>query len=570
MIAEAKPVKTWSMEEVAELQFYEFPGGYSPHKTRGDCHFDVRAAWLAVNFGPQFFRHVKGAKGGQPLELEKWQAALIAAIFGWKRPDGLRRYRVVYLEVGRGNGKSTLCIIIVGILLYIDDEPGADIFSAAGARDQAREVFGPFKLNVLGNPELNAISQAYQNSITRLDETTGLPVGVYKAISADADFQHGGSPHGIIFDELHVQPNRDLWDVLETGKIKRRQPLTVAITTAGFDRHSICYQQREYGEKVRDGVVNDIEFFPAIYAAEAKDDWTNPETWRKANPNMGVSIREEDIAKECQKAKEMPGYENTFKRLHLNIWTEQAVRWIPLDKWQACGGELPDLDGQPCWGGMDLSTTNDLSALVLAFRREGGGIDLLTKLWAPEEGARMRARRDRAPYLEWHAKGVLSLTPGNVVDYDIIRRDVNQLAEIYNIQEIAIDRWNATQITTQLMGDGIEIYAHGQGYASMNGPAKEFEKLVCGAQLRHGDNPALAWMASHVAIEQDAAGNIKPSKKKSTERIDGIVAAVMAVGRATIGVDGTSIYETRGIAELEGSSTEPQSVWTTSDWDLED
>lgn len=530
------PPERWTAEKVAELQYYRFPGGYSAHETRGNCTFDLKAARQAVNFGPRYFKHVKGAKGGEPIELEEWQAALIAAIFGWKQPDGTRRYRTVYLEVARGNGKSTLCVIIVGILLYLDDEPGADIYSAAGSRDQAREVFGPFKLNVLGSPTLSKVSQPYQNSVTRLGKSTGLPIGVYKAISADADFQHGGSPHGIIFDELHVQPNRDLWDVLQTGKIKRRQPLTVAITTAGFDRLSICYEQRTYAEKVRDGSVNDIEFLPAIYAAEAGDDWTKPETWRKANPNMGVSIREEDIAKECEKAKEMPGYENTFKRLHLDIWTEQDVRWIPLEKWRLGSDPLPDLTGQECWAGLDLSTTTDLTALVLAFNRPDGGMYLLLYLWAPEESARQRARRDRAPYLDWAAQGFLTLTPGNVVDYDRVRLDVLKLWEQYNIRLLAIDRWNAAQLTTQLDGDGVAIHPHGQGYASMSAPAKEFERMVCGGELQHGGNPAFEWMAGNVSIEQDAAGNIKPSKKKSTERIDGIVAAVMAVGLASANV----------------------------------
>jgi phage terminase large subunit-like protein len=562
------PAQRWTRAKVKELQFYVFPGGYSAHETRGDCTFDLEAAYRAVNFGPLFFKHVKGEKGGQPIELEEWQAALIACMFGYKRPDGTRRYRMVYLEVPRGNGKSTLCVIIVGILLYIDDEPGADIFSAAGSRDQAKEVFNPFKLNVLGNADLCAISQPYQNSVTRLDETTGLPIGVYKAISAEAGLQHGGSPHGIIFDELHVQPDSELWDVLQTGKIKRTQPLTVAITTAGFDRNSICYIQHEYAEKVRDGLVTDQEFLPAIYAADRKADWTDPQTWRDANPNIGVSIKEAALAVECAKAKEMPSYENTFKRLHLNIWTEADVRWITFDKWQLGDEEVPDLTGCECWGGMDLSSTTDLSSLVLAFKRPDGGLYLLCWLWAPEEQARQRAKRDRAPYLEWANQGFLTLTPGSVVDYDRIRADVNEIGKQYNIREIAIDRWNSTQLTSQLMGDGFEMALHGQGYASMSGPAKEFEAMVCSGSLQHGGNPALAWMASNVAIEQDAAGNIKPSKKKSVERIDGIVAAVMAVGRAVIAGE-SSIYDTQGIATVASAAEQQRAWWQTNEDDDE-
>lgn len=525
------PVK-WTVKQVEKLQHWKFPGGYSAYETRGDCTFDTKWATSCVNFGPEFFKHVKGEKGGQPLVLEPHQAAFIANLFGWKRKDGLRRYRTAYREIARGNGKSTECIIIAGILLYLDDEPGADIFSAAGTRDQAREVFGPFKINVLDNPALAEVSQCYQNAVVRINEATGIPCGNYKAISADADFQHGGSPHGIIFDELHVQKTRDLWDVLHTGKIKRRQPLTVAITTAGFDRHSICYEQRQWAEKVRDGSVQDQEFLPAIYAAELEDDWTAPETWRKANPNLGVSIREEDIAKECAKAQEIPGYENTFKRLHLNIWTEQETRWLTVESWRKGNSPIPELTGEPCWCGLDLSTTTDLSALAMVFPRPSGGHYLLCSFWAPQERARQRARRDRVPYLEWAQKGLLTLTPGDVVDYDIIRRDINALSAKYNIQEIAIDRWNAAQLTTQLTGDGFVVAPFGQGYASMSPAAKEFEKHVIEGTIQHGGNEVLAWMAANVAIERDAAGNIKPSKKVSTERIDGIVAAVMAVGRA--------------------------------------
>jgi phage terminase large subunit-like protein len=554
------PIK-WTRKKVAELQEWEFPGGYSAHKTRGDCTFNIEKAFQAVNFGPAFLKHVKGEKGGKPIHPEPWQAACYANAFGWEREEGQRRYRTVYEEMGRGNGKSTQCVVVAGILLYIDDEHGADIYGAAGTRDQAREVFGPFKHNVLDNPALAAISQTYQNSVVRIDERTGLPCGNYKVITADADFQHGGSPHGIIFDEMHVQPTRDLWDVLQTGKIKRRQPLAWAITTAGFDRHSICYEVRKYAEQVRDGIINDRSFLPIIYAADPADDWTDPVVWQKANPNLGVSIRLEDIASECEKAKASPGYENTFKRLHLCIWTEQDVRWLSIESWRKGNDPLPDLSGEPCWCGLDLSTTTDLSAFAMAFQRPDGGYYLLLKFWAPQERARQRAKRDGVPYLEWAQKKFLTLTPGDVVDYDVIRADINALNEKYNIQDIAIDRWNAAQITTQLQGDGFNVTLFGQGYASMSPAAKEFEKLVIQGALQHGGNPVLEWMASNVAIEQDAPGNIKPSKAKSTERIDGIVAAVMAVGRAATAEKTGSVYDTRGIASL-GHTPEPVSAAT--------
>lgn len=522
----------WSVKQVEKLQHWEFPGGYSAHETSEDCTFDAKFAAQAVNFGPTFFQHVKGAKGGEPIFLEEHQAAFIANLFGWKQPDGLRRYRTCYREIPRGNGKSTECVVIAGILLYLDDEPGADIFSAAGTRDQAREVFGPFKTNVLGNPSLSEISQTYQNSVVRLDENTGLPCGNYKAIAADADFNHGGSPHGVIFDELHVQPNRDLWDVLQTGKIKRRQPLTIAITTAGWDRNSICWEQRQYAESVRDGTITDKSFFPIIYCAEPTDDWTDPAVWRKANPNLGVSIKECDFAAECEKARQLPSYENTFKRLHLNIWTEQAIRWIPMNLWDECLGDVPDLRGQSCCAGLDMSSTQDVTAFVMVFRVDDDSFAVLPRFWIPEATAAVKERTDHVPYRLWAQQGLVTLTEGNRVDHAKVRDDILKLRDEYNILEIAFDPWNAGQISTELQNEGLTITEFRQGYATMSPAAKAFERMVLGKQLRHGGNPVLRWMASNVAIQRDHAENIKPVKDKSTGRIDGIVAAVMAVGRA--------------------------------------
>jgi phage terminase large subunit-like protein len=530
MIDVAADAELFTKERVwDELRTYEFPLGYSALRTAGNCDFDVAAAQQAVNFGPQFIRHVKGEKGGEPFWPETWQAALLANLLGWKRKDGRRRYRIAYIEIPRGNGKSFLCVVITGILLYVDDEPGADIFSAAGTREQAREVFGPFKMNVMTNPDLAEISQPYQSSVARIDPETGLPCGVYKAISADADFQHGGSPHGVIFDELHVQPNRDLWDVLQTGKIKRRQPLTVAITTAGFDRESICYEQRRWAEQVASGDVVDQSFFPVVYAADEKDDWTSPETWAKANPNLGVSVFEEDLASEAEKAKQQPGYENTFKRLHLNIWTEQDKRWLVMEKWRECGNTpIPDLSGQDCWLGIDLSSTTDVTAIALVFAAEDGGVYVLPEFWIPEDKALQRTNRDRFDYLAYRGKYV-NLIPGNWVEYGPIRQRINDLQSQYNIRKVAYDPWNATQVVQDLMSDGFDMVEHRQGYASMTSPSKELERLVLAGKLYHGNNPVLRWMAANCAKSEDPAGNIKPDKAKSKEKIDGIVATVMAL-----------------------------------------
>ena len=541
-----------------------FPGGYSPYDTRGTAVFREAKAQTAIEFFEKRLVHIKGEKAGQPLRLEKWQSDIIGSLFGWYMPDKTRRYRMAYIEIPRKNGKSTLSAGIALLLLYMSGEPGAEIYSAAADREQAAIVFEIAKENVLRNPLLEKNSTLYLRSIVNRDGTSGLLKGSYKVLSADAHTKHGYNPYGIIFDELHAQPNRELWDVLNTGTGARRDPLTVAITTAGFDRHSICYEQRQYAEKVRDGVIDDHSFLPVIWAASETDDWTDPQTWRDANPNINKSVSFDYLERECKRAQETPTYENTFKRLHLNLWTEQDVRWLPMDKWDrvsevACGRHadygdgigwramaMQNLAGSECVGGLDLSTTQDITAFALVFDAEEGTV-LLPFFWVPGEGARQREKRDRVPYVTWANQGFITLTDGDVIDYDVVRRDINELGKQFNIRAIARDRWNAAQITTQLQGDGFDIKDWGQGYAMMSAPSKEFEKRLIGGKLLHGGNPVLRWMANNVAAEIDAAGNIKPSKKKSTERIDGIVACVMGIG-LLIGdqPDGPSIYENFG------------------------
>ncbi len=357
--------------------------------------------------------------------------------------------------------------------------------------------------------------------------------------------------HGIIIDELHAQPNRELVDVLTTSTAARRQPLIVYITTADFDRDSICNEKYDYACKVRDGVIDDPAFLPVIYEASSDADWTDPQVWAAANPNLGVSVSQEYLERECQRAQETPTYENTFKRLHLNMKTQQDVRWLSLEQWDACGGVEIDpnaLEGKECFAGLDLSTTTDVSALVLLFKEDDGEVALLPRFWVPADNARKRERRDRVPYQTWARQGFIEMTEGNVVDYDVIRRRINELGERFKIREIAIDRWNATQLAVQLQGDGFEVVTFGQGFRDMSGPTKELEKLVISGKLRHGRHPVLRWMASNVSVETDAAGNLKPSKKKSTERIDGIVASIMALGRAMLQPQRRrSFYETHDL-----------------------
>lgn len=488
--------------------------------------YDYGAAETAVAFFAECLTHTTGEWRGQPFVLDEWQAKIVRDLFGWKRPDGTRKYRTAFIALPRKQGKTTLAAGLALYALYCDGEPGAQVINAAADREQAALCFESAKGMVEAEPELNSRSEAYRRSI--IVPNTG---SSYKVLSSDANTKHGLSVSYAGIDELHAWPDRDLYDVLVTSMGARRQPLTVVTTTAGYDKHTICYELWDYAVKVRDGVVPDDTFLPVIYAADPDDDWTDPATWAKANPGFGVSVKEEFYAHECAKARALPAYENTFRRLYLNQWTESDSRWLSSDAWNECGGKLPDLSGATCYAGLDLATTTDIAALVLAFPVDGL-THLMPFFFVPKEAIQKRVTRDRVPYDVWVRDGHIVATPGAVIDYDVIRRTINELAEQYHIKEIAVDRWNAAQISTQLEGDGFELVGFGQGFASMSGPTKEFEARVIGKTLRHGDNPVLRWMASNVTVEQDAAGNLKPSKKKSTEKIDGIVSAIMAIGRA--------------------------------------
>ena len=521
--------------------------GYDPAATAGRCTFDQNAADRAIGFFRDMLTHVKGAKAGHPFELDTWQEDIIGTLFGWRRPDGTRRYTTAYIEIPRKNGKSTLAAGLALYLLFADGEPGAEVYSAAADREQASIVFDVARQMVEADPLLKQHAQVFRKSIA-----VEAAAATYKVLSADAYTKHGLNAHGIIFDELHAQPNRDLWDVLTTSTGAREQPLTVAITTAGFDRHSICYEQHEYACKVRDGILEDEAYLPVIYAADVDDDWKAPAIWAKANPGLGSSIYADYLEREAGRAAELPRYENAFRRLHLNQWTEQDVRWLPMDRWDESAAPLLDLADRPCWGGLDLASTTDIAALVLVFPDDDGGYDVLPTFWIPSENADFRERRDRVPYPQWIKDGYIRATPGDVIDYDQIRLDIGDLAKTYNIRDIAVDRWNATQLVTQLDGDGIAVATFGQGYRSMSSPSKTLEALVMGRRLRHAGHPVLRWMGANTSIEQDPAGNIKPSKRRSSERIDGIVALVMAVARATASdqANAPSVYEDKGFEIL--------------------
>ena len=516
-------------------------------------YFDESAADRPVGFCRDVLRHTKGVHAGQPFELLPWQSDLIREVFGWKVQQGARKaksdprkYRRVYVEIPRKNGKSQIAAAIALYLLFSDGEPSAEVYSAAADTDQAALVFDAAKDMMEESPQLVTRGETYRRNIIVTSTKSK-----YRVLSAETKTKHGLNASGIIFDELHTQPNRDLWDVLTTSVGARRQPLIFAITTAGFDRHSICWEIHEYALNVRNGVIDDPEFLPIIYAAPDDADWTDSDVWTAANPSIDVTVSSDYLAAECRRAQETPGYVNTFRRLHLNQWTESSSRWLDMAAWDECGEVIDpkELRGQTCWGGLDLSTTTDLSAFVLVFER-GAGYAVLAYFWVPEESIRQRARRDRVPYDVWERDGYMEATAGNVVDYHQIHAVIRDLSEVYRIQEIGYDPWNATGLVSDLMEDGATMVPVRQGYASLTGPSKELEKLVTSRALHHGGHPVLRWCAANVVIETDPAGNIKPSKSKSTERIDGIAALVIALGRAIVGDTGDSVYEERGLLTL--------------------
>ncbi len=519
--------------------------GYDPFASPGDSWFDASEAEAAIAFIHDCIKHVEGALAGQPFHLEPWQQAIVANIFGWRRNDSLgrevRRYKEVFLYVPRKNGKTPLSAAIALYVFFCDEEAGQQDYIAAADREQAGMLFRQAKGMVEREPALANCCRIYggnaaagqSRSIVR--EVDG---SFLRVVSADADSKHGGTSHLVIVDELHTQPNRDLVDVLttSTASLNRKQTLSIYITTADYARPSICNEKYLQATKVRDGIIDDPSFLPAIYEAPKDADYTDPDVWAKANPNLDVSVSREYLEKESKKAQETPAYLNTFLRLHLNIQTDSATAAIDMLRWDACG-RLPfnpaDLAGLPCYGGLDLSTTTDLAALALLFALDGG-FAALVKCWAPKARARHRSKTDRVPYEAWARDGWLKLTEGDVIDYDVIRQDINELGKVYEIREIAADRWNATQVITQLMGDGFTIKAFGQGYVSMTSPTKELLKLVASCKLAHGGNPLVRWCASNLMTESDAAGNLKPSKAKSTDRIDPLVALIMSLGVALV------------------------------------
>lgn len=514
--------------------------------------YNKDAADRAVSF-INCLSHTKGEWYGQPFELIDWQEQIVRDLFGILKPNGYRQFNTAYIEIAKKQGKSELAAAIALLLTCGDFEHGAEIYGCASDRQQASIVFDVAVDMVEQSPALKARIKPILSQKRLVYKPLN---SFYQVLSAEAYTKHGLNVHGVVFDELHAQPNRQLFDVMTHGSgDARKQPLYFLITTAGNDQNSICYEVHQKAKDILAGRKVDPTFYPVIYGADENDDWTDPKVWAKANPSMGITVDIEKIHQACESAKQNPAEENLFRQLRLNQWVKQSVRWMPMEKWDNCAFPVDpqSLVGRPCYGGLDLSSTTDVTAFVLVFppEYERDKYIILPYFWIPEENIDQRVRRDHVPYDIWEKQGFLHTTEGNVVHYGYIENFIEELGLKYNIREIAFDRWGAVQMTQNLENLGFTVVPFGQGFKDMSPPTKELMKLTLEEKLAHGGHPVLRWMMDNIFIRTDPAGNIKPDKEKSTERIDGAVATIMALDRAIRGGGvSNSVYDGRGLLIL--------------------
>lgn len=520
--------------------------------------WDEKAASAATAFFPTYLRHTEAEWAGRPFVLADWQREdIIRPMFGWKRADGSRLIRMVWIEVPRKNGKTELAAGISLLSLLGDGEHGGQVYSMAVDKDQARIVFNKASVMVSYSEDLRKHVEVYRTSLF-----CPSLMASFKPLSAGPQGKHGFSPTFAVGDEVHEWPNGDLADVVHKGTAARRQPLEVYITTAGVAGEGYAWDMHELAVQIQKGEIVDPTFLPVIYAAPEDADWKLEETWRRANPNFGVSVKPAYMQEEAGKATRSPRLENDFKRFHLNLWTEQSIRWLPMDSpgWKSCTADPANADlwralpvrmkGRRCFGGLDLSLTQDITALCWVFPPDGDDERWVAiwRFWLPRDTVADQPLARRTRYLSFAAADALTLTDGNVVDYGFISEAVRADAEDFDVQWLGMDPYNASQLGMELRDQhGLAVEFFRQGYLSMSPAAKRFERMILGSELEHGNNPVATWMARNAAVERDAAGNIKPTKAKAADKIDGIVAGVMAVGGATLRADQRSVYESRGL-----------------------
>ena len=514
--------------------------------------YDKEKAEKVIRFIERICTHVKGDLAGEKFILEKWQKDYLKELFGTVNKNGYRQYRTSFVFIPRKNGKSNLIAAVALCLLFMDKEQGAEIYCCASSRDQAAAIFDVCKQMVRNSKILENGCTVYRNSIVLKGTNSFL-----KAVASDAGVLHGANASAVLYDEVHSAKTRELWDVMATSMGARSQPLMFGISTAGvFDPNGICYELYDYGKKIRDGVLKDKTFLPLIYEAHPEDNIHSLKTWKKANPNLGVSIKKEYFEKMSHEAKTLPSSEIAFRQLHLNQWVNSLSGWITDEEWMESSGDvsLEELKGKRCFGGLDLAAVEDVTALVLIFPWEDGSLKILPYLFVSEAAVEKRRNKTGGSYDRFISRGELIVTSGNSTDYNVIKKKILEAAEIFDIGAIAYDRWNSNSLVQQLMEKEVPMDPFGQGYASMSGPIKNAEVLVKKKLLHHGGNEMLRWMASNVVVKRDDAENVKFSKSKAGEKIDGMVALVMAIGemmtQENSDISSTSTYETQNIRFL--------------------
>lgn len=514
-------------------------------------HYDENRAEHAIVF-IESLRHTKGEWDNKPFKLLEWQKDIVRNIFGVIKQDGNRQFTTAYVEIAKKQGKTELGAAIALYMLVADEESGAEIYSCAADRAQAGLVY---KVAV----DMIARSPALQKRLKVLESQKRVIFAernsFYQVLSSEAYSKHGINPHAVLYDELHVA-NREMARVMLQGASDaRRQPLNFLITTAGNDMHSIGFEIHQKALDILEGRKTDSTFYPTIFAADEKDDWSLPATWRKANPSLGVTVQEDRMRIAFESARQTPTEENSFRQLRLCQWVKQSIRWMPMEKWDKCNFTFnaEELIGRECFGGLDMSTTTDLTAFVLIFppMNEGDKYIILPFFWLPEDSLEIRVRRDHVPYDLWERQGFLQTTDGNVVHYGFVESFILGLADKYRIKEIAFDPWNATQISQRLGDEGLTMVQFRQGMRSLSPPTKELMRLTLSEELAHAGHPVLRWCMDNVHVFSDNNENIRPDKKISTERIDGAVATIMALSRAVCQPENTtSIYDERGLLIL--------------------
>lgn len=490
-------------------------------------YFDEKATLGVLKFFTGL-RHTIGPLAGREFKLTPEQDWLIREAFGWLRPDGLRKARIVFVEMGRGNGKSQLGAGVAGYLLLADQELEPEIVGVAADRKMARKYcLDRLKSMISANTALDSLVDQYRHEIRRKKSSKW--GGVYEATSSDVSSAWGGIPHGIIFDEVHTQPNRQLWDALETAMGKRAQPMMWGFTTAGWDRNSICWELHQMSMDLASSTIENDEFLGVVWAANEEDDWTDPAIWKKANPMMGEAFEESFLEMKCKKAQSTPAFQNTFRTMYLSQWVGQETAFMDMATWDANDSSpLPKPGKRIAYGGLDLSSTIDLSAFTVACR-VGDKVEFHVKMYTPSEGLVDRERRDKLPYRVWEREGWLTIIQGATIDQDVIKMDIFKAMEEWDLKDVSYDRWNASKLVRELREEGVTMVDMGQGYASMSAPTKSFLQLVTDGNVLAGGNGSLRAQVSMTAATVDPAGNIKPDKAKSGSRIDGVVSAIMAL-----------------------------------------